>query len=115
VEVLGMMDVRGWLAAVPLSSEQMILIGGTLLILAAVLLGFRRKTRMVLDSSLVSEELMIYLARIANALEKPSGPSQEQITTEVVRRLEEMASTRPNGKIREIPNSMFAREYQPDK
>jgi len=110
-DVLGMVDAKGWLADMPMTSEQLLVIGGGLLIVAALLLGFRRKTRIVLGSSVVTEELMIYLGRIANVLERPRGASAEQITVEVLRRLEELANAEPNGKVREIPNSMLGREY----
>lgn len=110
--ILGMITVPPWMLDEPLSSYQLLVIAGVLLVIAAVLMGVRRKTRIMLESSVVTEELMIYLARIANALEKGEGPNAEQITGNVLRKLEEIANARPNGKVREIPNSMFGREYQ---
>lgn len=112
--LLGMMEVPKWMANEPKSSYELLMIGGALLILAAVLMGLRRKTRITLESSVVTEEMMIYLSRIANAVERPQGPSMEQVTVEVLKRLEEMAKAKPNGKVREIPNSMFGREYRKD-
>ena len=111
--MLGMVDVPSWMVYEPLSSYQLLLMGGGLLILAAVLMGLRRKTRVTLESSVVTQELMIYLARIADAVERPQGPSAEQITAEVLRRLEETAAARakPNGRVREMPNAMLGREY----
>jgi hypothetical protein len=112
--VLGMIKVPAWLTYEPLSSYQLLVIGGALLVVAAILIGLRRKTRIALDSSLVTEELMLYLARIANALEQPTGPSAEQVTAEVLRRLEEVANThdKPNGNVKEVPFSIFGREYR---
>jgi len=101
-----------WTGYEPLSSYQLLVIAGVLLVVAAILTGLRRKTRIALESSLVTEELMIYLARIANALEKGEGPDADQITGDVLRRLEEIANARPNGKVREMPNSMFGKEYK---
>lgn len=110
--MLGMMEVPTWMVYEPLSSYQLLLIGGALLILAALLMGLRRKTRITLENSVVTEELMIYLARIANAVERPQGPSAEEITVQVIKRLEEIANAKPNGKVREIPSSIFGREYR---
>ena len=110
--MLGMVDVPSWMVYEPLSSYQLLVIGGALLILAAVLLGLRRKTRVTLVDSGVTQELMIYLARIAEAVERPQAPSAEQITAEVLRRLEEVARAKPNGRVREIPDSMIGREYK---
>ncbi|HEX8872813.1 MAG TPA: hypothetical protein VF758_08610 [Candidatus Acidoferrum sp.] len=108
------LHAQNWLAGGALTSNQMLILGGVLLLFAAILLGMRRRTRITLESSLVSEELMIYLARIATALEHPAGPSREDVTADVLKRLEEIANAKPNGKVRTIPQSIFAREY-PEK
>jgi hypothetical protein len=109
--MLGMASAPAWMVYEPLSSYQLLMIGGALLILAAVLMGLRRKTRITLENSGVTQELMIYLARIADALERPQGPSAEQITGEVLRRLQESNDAKPEASVRQIPNSMFGREY----
>lgn len=84
--------------------NQMMLMGGGLLLAAALLLAVRRKTRVTLENSLMTQELMIYLSRIADALEKLDPPSSEEVTANVLKRLEEIAHAKPNGKVREIPN-----------
>ena len=111
---LGMVNVPKWLLDPPLTSNQLLLLGGALLAVAAVLMVLGRRTRMALQSSLVTEELMLYLARIANALERPQPqlPSLDEITGEVMRRMEEIGGARPDGKVKEIANSMFGREYR---
>ena len=119
-EVLGTVQARsmgGWLADTPLTSYQLILVAGALLVVAAVLLWVHRRTRIAVDSSTVSEELMIYLARIANALERPvpHGPSTDEVAREVLLRLEQIANAKPNGKVKEIPQSMLGREYRTDR
>jgi hypothetical protein len=106
-EMLGMLETKSlgsWIADTPLTSYELILAAGALLVLAAVLLWVHRRTRIALESSVVSEELMIYLARIANALERPlpQGPSTDDVTREVLRRLEQIAT----GKVKEMPSSM---------
>jgi hypothetical protein len=112
---LEIFDLPSWLPKEPLSSNQLLLIGGALLFLAAILLSVRRTTRVSLRGSPLTEELMIYLARIANALERPQGPSTDEVAAEVLRRLEKLASAKPNGNVRQIPNSMFGREYSRDE
>ena len=122
-EMLGSVQAKGvggWVAEAPVTSYQLILAAGVLLVLAAVLLWLQKRSRVALESSSVSEELMIYLARIANALERPlpQGPSTEEVTREVLLRLEQMANAnanaKPNGKVREMPQSMFGREFHVD-
>jgi hypothetical protein len=94
------------------TSVELLVAGGVLLIFAALLLSAQRKTRMRLESSVVTEELMVYLARIANALEGTRAPSGEEISENVVRRLQGMAESKGNsGKTREVPFSVFGRDY----
>jgi hypothetical protein len=87
---------------VPLSSFQLLAMGGGLLILAALLLLVRRRMRVEVESSVVTEELMAYLGRIANALEAQRTPGSEEITVEVLRRLQEIANAKNGGKVREM-------------
>jgi hypothetical protein len=98
-----MNEMPSWVMSVPLSSFQLLVAGAVLLICAAVLLMLRRKTRVQVESSVVTEELMVYLGRIANALEGPRGPSSDEITNGVLLRLQEIANAKPNGKVREMP------------
>ena len=67
--MFGMMEIPQWVLDVPMTSFQLLVAGGALLICAAILLAVRRKTRVVMEHSVVTDELMAYLARIANALE----------------------------------------------
>lgn len=89
--------------SVPITSFQLLLAAGALLVFAAILLGFRRKARVELESSAVIAELMAYLARIANALENQQMPSSEAITKDVLLRLQEIANAKPSVKVREMP------------
>ncbi|HTQ95588.1 MAG TPA: hypothetical protein VMH89_02210 [Candidatus Acidoferrum sp.] len=100
--MLGMFSLVEW-GDIPLSSFQMLVTGGGLLLFAAILLMVRRKSRVEVESSMVTEELMAYLARIANALENPrEQTTKEELTAEVLRRLQEIAAVKPNGKVREM-------------
>lgn len=89
----------------PLTSFQLLAGGGALLICAAILLGLRRRQRVEMESSVVTEELMAYLSRIANALEglqRMDLPSSDAITKDVLLRLQEIANAKPGGKLREM-------------
>jgi hypothetical protein len=110
---MAMIEVPTWMVNVPLSSFQLLVGGGVLLICAAVLLG--RKTRLTVERSSLTDELMIYLGRIADALEQQRAPSTDEVTVAVVRRLEEMANTKPNGKVREMPFTMLGREVRTEE
>ena len=119
-EAFAALDGNGlgsWVAGAPASSYQLMLAAGALLVVAAALLWFNRRTRIALDSSAVSEELMAYLARIADAVERPApqAPNIDDITREVLLRLEQIANSKQqNGKVKAIPQSMFGREYRPE-
>lgn len=96
-------QLRMWPVDFTTLSNQMIVVGGVLLLAAAILMGARRRARVSLENSALTQELMIYLERIANAVEKLQPPSSEDITANVLRRLEEIAqANRPNGKVREM-------------
>ncbi|MGB7845930.1 MAG: hypothetical protein WBL63_09970 [Candidatus Acidiferrum sp.] len=105
------MKIPQWLLDVPLTSSQMLVAGGVLLICAAILLGMRRKSRVVLERSPMTEELMVYLARIATALEGSSASNTEEVSKQFLQRLQAKVSA--NGeeeKVREMPFSMFGRD-----
>jgi hypothetical protein len=117
------MNVATWepLSAVP--SIQMLAAGGGLLFVAGLLIGLRRKTRVSLQRSPLADELMAYLGRIADAVERQADrPSPQQIVEMIERRIAEQqrrAETTPSAtagsgaapKSRAVPFSMFGREY----
>jgi hypothetical protein len=100
--MLSMFVLSNWGWDVPLSSFQLLVAGGVLLICAAVLLLMGRKSRVELQSSVVTEELMAYLSRIANSLEALRVPSTEETAAEVLRRLQDIANSKSNSKVREM-------------
>lgn len=113
------MTVAAWDPQFPFSSVQMMVAGGALLFVAGLLLGLRRKNRVTLQRSLFTDELMIYLSRIADAVERHADqPSAQQIAEMIDRRIAEQqrsAETPPaTPKARAMPFSMFGREV-PDK
>ena len=107
--MIGMWQAGGWGMDLPMSSFQLLVGGGALLICAALLLMVRRKSRVEVESSVVTEELMAYLGRIANALEGLQMPNSEAITKDVLLRLQEIANVKPNGKVREMPVTLLDR------
>ncbi len=104
----------GYLPDIPMSSFQLMAGAGALLIAAALLLGLRRTRNVTVQRSMLTDEVMIYLGRIADALERAAPPNKEMIIAEIERRIEERGGTRANGKVHEMPFSMFGREF-PDK
>jgi hypothetical protein len=106
--MLGMFEITTGALGLKLTSFELIVAGGALLICAAILLGLRRNQRVELENSVVIAEVMVYLSRIATALENLQVPSSDAITKDVLLRLQEIANTKPNGKVREIPVGSFS-------
>jgi len=74
-----------WVPDMPLSSFQLLMAGGALLIVAGLMLGLRRTRCVALERSLLMDEVIIYLSRIADALEGNAPPSKAQIIAEIER------------------------------
>jgi hypothetical protein len=100
--MFGMWQATDW-SVLPVTSFELLAGGGALLICAAILLSVKRKSRIVVESSVVTEELMAYLGRIANALERLQVPASDAITKDVLLRLQEIANVKQGGKIKEMP------------
>jgi|SRR5580700_9038342 hypothetical protein len=98
--MFGMWQATHW-TDLPVTSFELLVAGGALLVCAAALLSVRKKNRVVLESSVVTEELMAYLGRIANALERLQMPASDAITKDVLLRLQEMANVKQ--KVKEMP------------
>jgi len=117
-----MINVQSWFPNLPLTSSQLLVGAGALLFVAGLLLGLGRKQRVSLQRSLLTDELMAYLGRIADALERQADrPSAHQVAELIERRIAEQqrnseanaaAGTAP--KSRAVAFSMFGREY-PEK
>src|SRR5271165_2159573 len=91
------MQTPEYLPEIPLSSFQLMVGAGALLIAAALLLGFRRTRNVKVQRSLLTDELMIYLGRIADALERNAPPNQEMAMTGNERRIEQREHPNLNG------------------
>jgi hypothetical protein len=92
-----------------------------LLATSAILLLLSRKNRVVVQRSLLTDELLAYLSRIASALESQAVRGTDPGIAEAIRRMDERLQTslapppKPNTETRTIPYSMFGREIQPAK
>ena len=118
--------MAAWDPQLPFTSVQILVAGGALLFVAGLLLGLRRKNRVTLQRSLFTDELMIYLSRIADAAERQADrPTLQQIADMIDRRIAEHqrnaeanaaagAGDSAGPKSRPVAYSMFGREY-PEK
>jgi hypothetical protein len=103
-------ETSGYFPDIPTSSFQLIVAAGALLVAAAVLLGLRPRARNVaLQRSLLTDELMIYLGRIADALERNAPPNKHLIISEIERRMADRGS-----KVQQMPYSTVGRDF-PEK
>lgn len=95
-----------------ISSGTLLTIGVGLLILAAFLLFFTRRHRVALQRSMVTDELMLHLSRIADALERQAARPVDQVIAEALKQADRPAQAKPDLEPHKIPYSMFGREFQ---
>jgi hypothetical protein len=123
--LLSVILIPSWFPNLPITSTQLLLAGGVLLFIVGLMIGIGRKQRVSVQRSFFTDELMIYLSRIADAAERQADrPSAQQIAEMIERRIAELqrnseASAAAAGagaapKTRAVPFSMFGREY-PEK
>ena len=96
------------------SSMTLLAVGALLLIAAGVLLAFASKRRVALQRSIVTDELMVHLARITEALEHQAARPMEKVVAEALTQVEaeRSAPLQPSSEAHTIPYSMFGREFQ---
>lgn len=106
-------QIPSWVPDLKFSSSQLMVLGGALLFFAGVLLGLRKSRTVRLQRSPLTDELTIYLSRIADALERNTPPSTDQIIQEIQRRINNKErGGEPNGpKVHPVSFSTFGREY----
>jgi hypothetical protein len=73
----------------PFSSGDLLLAAAVLLVLSAFLLAFSSRRKIALRHSEVTEELMVYLARITDALEIQSARTPERLLAELTAALKQ--------------------------
>jgi predicted transcriptional regulator len=124
--LLSVIFIPSWFPNLPITSTQLLVAGGVLLFFVGLMIGFGRKQRVAVhvQRSLFTDELMIYLSRIADAVERHADrPSAQQIADMIERRIAEQRSAEANAaaagagaapKSRPVAFSMFGRDY-PEK
>ena len=94
------------------SSAILLAVGAGLLIAAGLLLFLARRHRFALQRSVVTEELMVHLSRIADALERQAARPVDEVVAEALRRSDRSLQPQPTTESHTIPYSMFGREFQ---
>ena len=123
--MLSVIFIPSWFPSLPVTSTQLLVAGGVLLFFVGLMIGIGRKQRVSVQRSFFTDELMIYLSRIADAVERQADqPTLHQIADMIDRRIAEhqrsvevnaaAAGASAGPKSRAMPLSMFGREY-PDK
>jgi len=119
--LLSVIFIPSWFPSLPVTSTQLLVAGGVLLFFVGLMIGIGRKQRVSVQRSFFTDELMIYLSRIADAVERQADqPTLQQIADMIDRRIAEATATAAAAgagaapKARAMPLSMFGREY-PDK
>lgn len=97
----------------PISSLELLIGGAVLLFLAGVLLIFSRRRRFALDRSWTTDEVMLYLSRIADALDRLAARPAERIVVESPKPAEPLPDPKLAKEPHTIPYSMFGREISP--
>jgi hypothetical protein len=123
--LLSVIFIPSWFPNLPITSTQLLLAGGVLLFVVGLMIGIGRKQRVSVQRSFFTDELMIYLSRIADAVERQADrPTLPQIADMIDKRIAEhqrssetkaaAAGAGADSKSRPVVYSMFGREY-PDK
>jgi hypothetical protein len=84
----------------PVLSYQLMMMGGGLLLVAAILMTLQRKRSDSFENSALRHELVSYLSRIANALDRMDPSKNGENPAQVLRRL---VHPKLSHKVREMP------------
>ena len=123
--MLSVIFIASWFPSLPITSTQLLVAGGVLLFFVGLMIGIGRKQRVSVQRSFFTDELMIYLSRIADGVERQADqPTLPQIAEMIDRRIAEhqrnaeanaaAAGAGAGPKSRAMSLSMFGREY-PEK
>ena len=96
----------------PFSSGDLFLAAAVLLVLVAFLFVFSSRRKIALQHSEVTEELMVYLARIAEALEIQSAHTPERLLAELTAALKQTNFPSPLQTLGNDPKTMRYPAYQ---
>jgi hypothetical protein len=99
--------------ALALSSKGLLMESAALLLISAFLLFFSRRQKIAFQRSLVTDEMMLHLSRIAEALERQAArPIQpvHQVIADVPRQADvPVQQQKPSTETRAVAYSMFGR------
>lgn len=123
--MLSVIFIPSWFPNLPITSTELFVAGGVLLFVVGLMIGIGRKQRVSVQRSFFTDELMIYLSRIADAAERQADrPTLPQIADMIDKRIAEhqrnaqansaAAGAGADTKSRPVAYSMFGREY-PEK
>ena len=101
--------------SVTISSSTLLVVSAGLLVFAALMLLVARRQRVMLRRSLVTDELMIHLSRIADALDRVAARPTDQFIAEASRQTERSAPPGASTEAHTIPYSMFGRQIEPSR
>lgn len=93
---------------------QLLVVSAVLLAAAAFLLFLSRKNRVVVRRSLVTDELMLHLARIAEALEAQAVQGAARALDPAPQRSVARSEPAVGAPSHTVPYSMFGREIHPE-
>lgn len=94
---------------------QLLVASAVLLAAAAFLLLLSRKNRVVVQRSLLTDEMMLHLSRIADALERQAMQSSARVIETAHPRSEGPLQPALSAEAHTIPYSMFGREIHPGR
>lgn len=92
-----------------ISTGELLIAGAVLLAIAGIMLIFRRRQRIALHRSLVTDELMLHLSRIADGLDRLAMRPVQTVIAEAPKRVEDLPPQTLTEQTRSIPYSMFGR------
>ena len=88
---------------------QLLIAGGLLLAIAVFLLAWTRERRVSVKSSAVTDEIAVYLGRIANALENAADPMRDRSHFTDSNAREVRRTEKPTEDTRHVSYSIFGR------
>src|SRR5262249_39637539 len=97
------------------SSFQLLVVSASLLVIAALLLLFRpRQTKVVVQRSVLTDEIFVLLGRIADALERQAAIEESRYANALAsKNTADTRSTEASASPNAMPYSMFGREIHP--
>src|SRR5262249_30738256 len=104
-----------YFGGIAVSSFQLLVVSASLLVFASLLLLFRpRQTKVVVQRSLLTDELFVLLARVADALERQSAIEESRYANTLASKTPaDSRAAEASASGQAMPYSMFGREIHP--